>query len=349
MSGWLEPTSSTSPARRRLPLIASGVSLLLAGFIAWRLQQVSTPKPFTREVVLSELATRYPSVSLPADRLPPGVVAQENLTFAPDTRPALALDVYRPAGETPLPAILLVHGGGWERGDRTMERPFAKRLAALGFIAVPVSYRLGPPGRFPNALFDLKAAVRWLRANAARFTLDPKRVGAVGMSAGGQLVALLGASNGVDRLEGPGGRQQQSSAVQAVVDIDGLVDFTENALLEKEEREPGAPTRFLGGPYLERATTWRDASAIFHVGPRSAPTLFINSTAPTPILPGRPEMLKKLIAEKVTARQVVIPDTPHPFWLLNPWFEPTLRAAAQFLREQLNASVEHEHQQEQHH
>jgi pectinesterase len=297
-------------------------------------------KPFTRESAIGELRDRYPQASLPADILPEGVLAEESLTFDASVEPPLALDVYRPRAEGLHPAVIIVHGGGWERGARTMERPFAKRLAALGFVTVPVSYRLGPQGRFPNALFDLKNAVRWLRANAGRFSLDPQRVFALGGSSGGQLVALLGASNGVSVLEGPGQNRERSSSVQAVVDIDGLADFTGPALLEKERQTPGAPTRFLGGSYEARSAVWRDASALSHVGPHSAPTLFINSTAPTPILPGRREMVDKLARAGVDAKLMTLPDTPHPFWLMNPWFEPTLRATEQFLREQLRKSDE---------
>jgi len=173
--------------------------------------------------------------------------------------------------------------------------------------------------------------VRYLRANAAHYYIDPDHIGAIGGSAGGQLVALLGATNGRPEFEGAGTDASASSAVQAVVDIDGLADFTGPALLAKEAENPGAPVRFLGGSYAARAAVWRAASAIDQVGPLSAPTLFINSTAPAPILPGRREMQAKLTALGIASQVVVIPDTPHPFWLVNPWFEPTLAAADRFL------------------
>jgi acetyl esterase/lipase len=181
--------------------------------------------------------------------------------------------------------------------------------------------------------------VRWLRANAPRFSIDAHRIGALGASSGGQLVALLGASNGLTELEGPGQNHDHSSAVQAAVDIDGLADFTGPALLEKERRGPGASTRFLGGSYEARSATWRNASALTHAGAESAPTLFIDSTAPTPILPGRPQMVEKLIRAGVVAKLVTLPDTPHPFWLVNPWFEPTLRTAERFLNEHLHSAT----------
>jgi hypothetical protein len=102
-------------------------------------------------------------------------------------------------------------------------------------------------------------------------------------------------------------------------------------LLEKEARSPGAPTRFLGGGFDERRGTWLTASALTHAGPASAPTLFINSTVKTPILPGRQAMSAKLLGAGVESSVITVTDTPHPFWLLQPWFEPTLRETARFL------------------
>jgi pectinesterase len=300
-------------------------------------QRAGPPRPFTRESALLDVKKQYPNAALPKDRLPESVSAEENVDFDSRVSPPLALDVYRPRGTSLAAAVLVVHGGGWERGARAMERPFAKRLAELGFVAVPVSYRLGENGRFPNALFDLKAAVRFLRANAERFGIDAEHVGALGGSSGGQLVALLGATNGVAALEGPGPSDRPSSAVQAVVDIDGLADFTAKELVEKETRSPGAPTRFLGGGFGQRSETWRTASALTHAGPNSAPTLFLNSTAPTPILPGRQSLSEKLLRAGVESSVITLPDTPHPFWLLEPWFEPTLSESARFLKRHLDS------------
>jgi pectinesterase len=202
-------------------------------------------------------------------------------------------------------------------------------------VAAPVSYRLGPAGRFPSAIHDLKSAVRWLRANASRYGIDPTQVGAVGGSAGGHLVALLGASAGVVPLEGEGAARDQPSDVQAVVDIDGAVEFPDAALIEQEENAQGATSRFLGGGYRERGKAWHEASPIAYVGPRSAPTLFINSTAPAPILPGRAEMSARLRAIGIDSAVVVIPDTPHPFWLVRPWFDRVLDETDRFLRRHL--------------
>ncbi|WP_193166177.1 alpha/beta hydrolase [Microbulbifer hainanensis] len=291
--------------------------------------------PFTTDRVLEKLAGKYPGLARVDDTLPANVLARENIDYLARESEILQLDIYQPKGNGLFPAVLIIHGGGWETGDRTMERPFAKRLAARGFVAVPVSYRLGTSGRFPAAVFDLKAAVRWLRAHAHQFHIDPARIAAVGGSAGGHLAALLGASNREATLEGDGPERDFSSEVQAVVDIDGAVDFTDARIIRQEREREGAPSRFLGGDYSARRKTWLAASPLYYVGPQSAPTLFINSTAASPILPGRRAMQARLRALDIDAQLITIPDTPHPFWLVHPWFNRTLDATADFLQAKL--------------
>jgi len=301
-------------------------------------------RPFTRAGVLAEVSDRFPGVSLPPDEAVPGVESRLDLCYARRDGRDLLLDVFMPTGAGPYPGVIVVHGGAWKSGDRAMERPLARQLAARGFVTATVGYRLGPAGRFPNALFDLKAAVRWLRSNAGAYRLAAARIGAVGASAGGQLVALAGATNGDPAYEdgaapAAAGGETVTSDLAAVVDIDGLADFTGADLLAKERGQAGAPTQFLGGGFDTRADTWRAASALFHVGPKSAPTLFINSGDPSPanspILPGRTEMHDRLRALGIDSEIVVFPGTPHPFWLVNPWFTPTTDAAARFLHRHL--------------
>lgn len=306
-----------------------GLALVLASPV------IAAPAAFTRETALRKARAVDPAAELPADELPEGVTAREDVVYAVADGVELRLDLYRPTGDGPFPAVIVVHGGGWEAGSREMERPFAKRLAGAGFISVPVSYRLGPAGRFPNALHDLKSAVRWLRAHAAEHGIDADEIGAVGGSAGGQLVALLGVTNAMERFEGDGPHREFSSVVQAVVDIDGLADFTGPELLEQLRTNRGASVGFLGGTFEEVPEIWKDASPLTHVGLRSAPTLFINSTAPTPILPGREEMSRRLTMVGIPSQVLTMEASPHVFWLVEPWFQPTVDETVKFLREHL--------------
>ena len=295
---------------------------------------------FSIETAEAQLRPKFPQIGRVAEALPPGVGARENIRYASPAGEALELDVYRPEVPGFLPAVVIVHGGGWETGSRQMERSLAKHLAARGYVAVPISYRLGPAGKFPAALHDVKAAIRWLRAHADEFGVDAGRIGILGASAGGQLAALVGAGNGVAALEGDGVGAEQSSVVQAVVDIDGLADFTEPDFVAAQTTKPSAPTRFLGGSFAERAHVWRAASALTHVNVQSAPTLFLNSTSPSPVLPGRAAMHDRLVALGIDSLIVVVPDTPHPFWLFHPWFERVVDESDRFLSRHLKSSVE---------
>jgi acetyl esterase/lipase len=136
----------------------------------------------------------------------------------------LKLDLFLPRkGRKPRPAVVWIHGGGWRKGSRT--RCPAKFLTKEGFAVASIDYRLAPAARFPAQIHDCKAAIRWLRANAERYGIDKKRIGAWGSSAGGHLAALLGTSGGVEALEGNGGHPRESSRVQAVVDFCGPADL----------------------------------------------------------------------------------------------------------------------------
>lgn len=137
------------------------------------------------------------------------------------------LDIYLPAtGQPPYPVIVWIHGGGWTSGDKSSAAGRAAQLVPLGFAVVGINYRLSGDAIFPAQIHDCKGAIRWLRANAVQFNLDPNRIGVWGSSAGGHLVALLGTSGGIPPLEGTvGGNASFSSRVQAVADYFGPTDL----------------------------------------------------------------------------------------------------------------------------
>jgi acetyl esterase/lipase len=151
-----------------------------------------------------------------------------NLPYA-TVSPAQKLDLYIPTmGNGPFPMVLMVHGGGFMMGDKADGTGLAgvDQLLAAGYAVASINYRLSGEAKYPAQINDAKAAVRFLRANTAKYNLNPDRFGAWGASAGGNLVSLLGTTCGVTELEGADlGNADQSSCVQAVVDWFGPIDF----------------------------------------------------------------------------------------------------------------------------
>ncbi|HEY7424472.1 MAG TPA: alpha/beta hydrolase [Gemmataceae bacterium] len=188
----------------------------------------------------------------------------------------LHLDLYVPEnGRGPLPAIVLLHGGGWCTGTKNDMRPAARAFAEHGYVAVTVQYRLAPQHRFPAQLHDAKCAVRWLRANVDRYQVDPERIGVLGGSAGGHLALLVGLTEPKDGLEGEGGHPEQSSKVQAVINMMGPTDLNRSGWPEMTEKMIAG---LLGGSRDQEPTAYRCASPASYVRRGAPPVLTLHGT-----------------------------------------------------------------------
>jgi len=207
---------------------------------------------------------------------------QRDLVYKRVKGTVLTLDLYRPEKVSgPLPVIIFIHGGGWNRGRK--EHCPAVRIVDDGYAVASIDYRLTSVAPFPAQIEDCKAAVRWLRANASKYNLDPDRIGVWGFSAGGHLAALLGTSGGVKELEGTGGDMSYSSRVQAVCVVSGVGDLLQ---LYRDATGPlGAemnPTikpsleALIGGPIEENKTKAMAASPITYVSKDDPPFLIIH-------------------------------------------------------------------------
>jgi len=264
---------------------------------------------------------------------PHSVTVQRGIPYARYGERVLRCDLFRPAPSGVYPAVIMIHGGGWASGDRSQNEAIAERLAAEGFLAASIEYRLSPEARFPAALHDLKAAVRWLRANCSAYRVDSSFIALLGFSSGGELAALAGTTNGKSLYEGQGGAGGFSSRVQAVIDIDGVLDFTDPAESGKDTI-PGklsAGARWIGATFRDAPAAWREASPLEHAGRTTPPTLFINSSIAR-FHAGREEYIAKLKESGVACEVHTIPESPHPFLFFHPWFEPTCRYLIDFLK-----------------
>ncbi len=206
---------------------------------------------------------------------PPGVKVLKDLVYVPGGHERQKLDLYLPeqAAEHPLPLVVWIHGGGWEGGSKE-GCPLRALMLDKGYAVASINYRLSQDALFPAQIEDCKAAIRWLRANAKKYNLDPDRVGVGGDSAGGHLVALLGTTAGVKDLEGDEGNLDQSSRVQAVVDWYGPTDF---ATIGQGLSNPKSPvSRLIGGPPQENKEKAAKASPITYVSKDAAPMLIMH-------------------------------------------------------------------------
>ena len=192
--------------------------------------QPAATQPTVAQPAAVPTAGATPAV-MPQGKGPSGGMTQVQATPAfkdvayATASPTQTLDVYLPSGAGPFPLVVDVHGGGFMMGDKS-NPALADQLLAAGYAVASINYRLSGEALAPAQIEDAKAAVRFLRANAGKYSLDPDRFAAFGQSAGGNLVALLGTSCGVAAVEGASlGNADVSSCVQAVVDWFGPIDF----------------------------------------------------------------------------------------------------------------------------
>jgi acetyl esterase/lipase len=207
--------------------------------------------------------------------VPEGVKAERDLEYAQVGEIRLLLDLFRPesAGQ-PLPLVVWVHGGAWSGGDKAANP--ALSLSARGYAVASINYRLSGVARFPAQIEDCRAAIRWLRANAGKYNIDPKRVGVWGSSAGGHLVALLGTAGDVAKWDSAGGSADQSSRVQAVCDYYGPTDLLAEKIPGKGRGAESPVGRLLGGPVDEHKDEAAQANPINYVSPDDPPFLIFH-------------------------------------------------------------------------
>lgn len=242
----------------------------------------------------------------PEYQIPDDVELIAGIPYTWDGHPKHILDILRlkdPPND-PMPVIVWIHGGGFRGGKTNQGYRHIMRFVRRGYLGVSVDYRWSTEVKFPAQLQDCKCAIRFLRAHAKEYNLDPDHIGVWGGSAGGNLVAMLGVTGGVKEFEGDGGWQQYSSRVQAVVEYYGMTDFL---ALEELVKQGKAPERFmlhdgkdsasglLGGPFWENPDLSRKASPTTYASKDDAP-FYIFHGDQDPLTPAsQGELLNKVL------------------------------------------------------
>jgi acetyl esterase/lipase len=213
---------------------------------------------------------------------PAKAIEERDIVYAKVGSDELKLDVDQPAGATgPLPAIVVLHGGAWRQGSKADVQRIFPEFIRRGYVAVAPQYRLCPKDTFPAQVHDVKAAVRWIKANGRKYQIDPDRIGAIGFSAGGHLALMLGLTSPSDGLEGEVSAGAPDSRVKAVVNYFGPTD-----LAAKDIPDICKPwvKDFLGGSPQDKPEAAAKASPLTFVSRDDAPTLTFQGTK-DPLVP----------------------------------------------------------------
>jgi pectinesterase len=310
------------------------LSLLIFAEVFAQHTSIIKDTSFNTKSTAAKIAKDYPHAKVVNALVPEYVTAKYNVEYAVRGNRKLKMDIFLPArgNNKNFPFVMIMHGGGWRSGDKSMEWPTAIYLAKNGYVAATVEYRLSGEAKYPAAVYDLKEAIRWIRKNAKEFEIDTNRIAVSGTSAGGELAAFLGTTGGIRKFEGDGDAKNFSSSVHAVVDIDGIVDFKHPAESGKDTDplKPSAGKAWFGASFKENSLIWEEASPIVYVNEKTPPILFINSSLDR-YHAGRDEMITKLNKLNIYSEVHTIPETPHPFWLFHPWFDEAMTYMLNFL------------------
>ena len=271
----------------------------------------------TRKIVFTLVLLAIAHSAIAAE-IPPGIKAELNIPYVENGHKRQMLDLYVPEekSDKPLPLVIWIHGGAWFAGNRA--QPPMLYLVPKGFAVASIDYRFSQDAIWPAQINDCKAAVRFLRANASKYNLDPDHFGVGGDSAGGHLAAILGASGDVKQLEGDLGNPDVSSRVQAVLDWFGPTDFTQIAQQSgpksvlKHDGANSPEARLLGGPLEEKLELAKTANPITYIDKNTPPFLIMHGDADRVVPLGQSVILAKaLIDAGAEVTMKTIPGADH--------------------------------------
>lgn len=220
----------------------------------------------------------------------------------------LKATIYRPKVKPskPMPAVIYIHGGGFTGGARDHFESTAAYLTNQGYVGVCISYRLAPQDKFPKQIQDCKCAVRFTRANAKNWNIDPERIAVCGSSAGGNLAGLVAYANGVKEFENQGGNPGVSDRVQAAVLFCGLYDFMPRTSPPGEH--DAMKNNYIGYKYEENPKIYEMVSPVNYVNKNSPPTLLLHGDADGTVNIKHSYMLQKVLRESGVYQELKIAE-----------------------------------------
>jgi len=261
----------------------------------------------------------------PSTVIPDSVDASLNIVYGKDRSRELLCDLFRPKeSATPVPAILVVHGGGWLNGSKNKFRALAIELAERGYATVAIEYRLGHESKFPAGIHDCNAATAFIKANAGRFGIDASRIGAVGGSAGGHLVGLMATGWENPALHRGVGLDPKSSRLDVAIVMGGSMQTTSGSIAERS-RDPESGSNanvWLGTNIDQNPSLYALADAHLQIDAQDPPTYFLEGEFDRP---EKNQLSRESLQNLGIATGLnVYEGGKHGCWNLHPWFDPMI-------------------------
>lgn len=260
----------------------------------------------------------YPGISLPVSTFQSGQQVLFDRRYKTIGTRELRIDVFLPAPAAARhQGIVLVHGGAWRSGSKSHFYALANLLAQRGYAVFLPEYRLAPEARYPAGLIDVNDAIVWAKAHAGEFGIPKSRLAVGGASSGGQMASLLAYSSGEPLFKS---NADDDTTVNALVDLDGVLDFTTPMALQYENaagaKSPAA--LWLGGSYEQAPVRWKAASAVTHITAQAPPTLIVSSGL-VRFTAGSDAVRDALSRYGVAYEFFAFQNAPHDIWLFDPW------------------------------
>lgn len=293
--------------------------------MAFAQSQFPVDTTYTVKSVYDKVKKDHPYISYVPARKYDNVKEKKEIVYKKINDRELHLDAYFPKNKKRNPAIVIIHGGGWRSGNKSQMETFAMEMASKNYSCFNIEFRLSLEAPYPAAIFDVKNAIQYIKKNARKFNIDTSKIAVLGCSSGAQMAALVGTTNGKTDFEDSNKNVKYSSKVNAIVNIDGILAFK-----HPESAEGKVAALWLGGSYEETPTIWEQASPLNQTDKNTPPILFINSSIPR-FHAGRDDMIAIMNKYGTYTEIQTIPNSPHSFWFLNPWFDETINYTSQFL------------------
>lgn len=287
------------------------ILFLLLLVLNWGFSQIKKDSSFTIESEFQKNIKKYPFIKPVLSSNSSSVKKTAQIVYDQSTGRPLHLDAFINNSENNLPAVIIIHGGGWKSGTKEMQTPMAEKLALNGFQVFTIEYSLSDEAIYPAGIDDVLNAIKFIKKNSKKFKIEKNQIAILGMSSGAQMASLIGT--------------KYPKSVNAVINIDGVLAFH-----HPDSEEGKVAALWLGGNYEEIPEIWEEASALSHVSKKTPPFLFINSQFKR-FSAGRDDLIFKLNEYGIYTKVENIENSPHAFWLFDPWFQPTINYITQFL------------------